>query len=392
MWRGSPPFARPLPLAKGDTGVVPRAIRRVAWPPPPLLVGAQGRRANECTAPSTLRPAPACTQGQRVNGGAWKGQGTPPSWRTSQLGGGGGRNPESPPLFACRGDMRTAGGAGTEAPPSPLLTRSRVRVGSGVRTPFAPAFAQNREGWGGAQTKRVCRPPARFVRRPVAQPFLPKRLRADGALGGGRWGVTRKWDETPEVGWGALVYTQGARKRRAAWEWERARHPSPFARTPVRSVKTGGWFYDHPDRSSGVGVGGSLYNLYRRAKSESVRLYGIYRPRDTSLHAGKGPGCRASFVWLLPALQRLHVVCQREEVKHRTELWKASASGETNQNREWDNGTSDKLMTGYNLQSETHLKHQNRNVYMVWHVIVTGGAHAEWGVRTLFAGGVCLST
>ncbi|KAH8993213.1 hypothetical protein EDB86DRAFT_2830158 [Lactarius hatsudake] len=218
MWRGSPPFARPLPLAKGDTGVVP--------PHDPKSGTAAPTPVGWCA--GVMRQ-----QGQRVNGGTWKGQGTPPSWRTSQLGGGG-RNPESPPLFARRGDMQTAGSAGTEAPPSPLLTRSRVRVGSGVRTPFAPAFVQNREGWGGAQTERVCRPPAWFVHRPVAQPFLPKRLRADGALGGGRWGVTHKWDETPEVGWGALVYTWGVRKRRAAREWERVRRPSPFARAPVR--------------------------------------------------------------------------------------------------------------------------------------------------------------
>ncbi|KAH8977921.1 hypothetical protein EDB86DRAFT_2837196 [Lactarius hatsudake] len=221
MWRGSPPFARPLPLAKGDTGVVPLHDPKSGAAAPTPVGCAQGRRANECAAPSTLRPAPACTQGQRMNGGAWKGQGTPPSWRTSQLGGGG---TWSPPPCSCAGatcELQVV--RAQKRPPPPFCacplrsftrawerTRSRVRVGSGVRTPFAPAFAQNREGWGGAQTEQMVR---------------------WGEEGGGSRAngmKPQKW------GGGALVYTRGARKRRAVQEWEKAHRPSPFACAPVR--------------------------------------------------------------------------------------------------------------------------------------------------------------
>ncbi|KAH8992571.1 hypothetical protein EDB86DRAFT_2830462 [Lactarius hatsudake] len=206
----------------------PRAIRRVARPPPPPLVGAQGRRANECAAPLYPSPRPRLYAGATCERGRVEGTGHPPILADKPIGGGGGAEPGVPPPCSRAGatcELQAA--RAQKRPPPPFCacplrsftrawerTRSRVRVGSGVRTPFAPAFAQNREGWGGAQTER--------------------RLRADGALGGGRWGVTRKWDETPDVGWGALVYTRGARKRRAARGWERARRPSLFARAPVR--------------------------------------------------------------------------------------------------------------------------------------------------------------
>ncbi|KAH8983311.1 hypothetical protein EDB86DRAFT_2833979 [Lactarius hatsudake] len=217
MWRGSPPFARPLPLAKGNTGVVPpRDPKSGAAAPTPVgwRAGATRQRVRGPLYPS---PRPRLYAGATRERGRLEGTGHPPILADKPIGGGGGGGTRSPPPCSRAGaTCKLQAARAQKRPPPPFCAcplRSFTRAWeSGVRTPFAPAFAQNREGWGGAQTKRVCRPPAWFVRRPVAQPFLPKRLRADGVLGGGRWGVTRKWDETPEVGWGALVYTRGARK------------------------------------------------------------------------------------------------------------------------------------------------------------------------------------